>query len=234
MNMPQMVVGRRSLAIHQCIVIVVVLIVIGQLVRFNPNTHQKLYYLIPRPTTTTTTTTPIQFDEYALQLYMHERRLSLLLSHNDTHNPIMNYLQIYMNIFVRIWNLQSMKMICNARYSTQPHVPSTLQYTPMIIVEIYYQVTFGIQSAVVHMGSLPPMDRNKTYISMHPFDSNWGEFSEYIPYRSTNWGGVNECYDDERKEHLLWHYLNHTNLSAVFTVQVKAFFVSHRYVKVVC
>ena len=73
----------------------------------------------------------------------------------------------------------------------------------------------------------------KKHISMHPFDSNWGEFSEYIPNRTTNWGGVNECYDEERKENLLWRYLNHTNLSAVFTVQVR-YYILEKVKSCVC
>ena len=91
-------------------------IVIGQLFTSIPLLQTQ--YLPTRPTTATTI--PIQlFDEYALQLYMHERRLSLLVSPNDTHNPIFNYLQIYdhfrkdmeFNVYLCKKSLRKPKMI---------------------------------------------------------------------------------------------------------------------------
>ncbi len=59
----------------------------------------------------------------------------------------------------------------------------------------------------------------KRHVLMHPFDSNWGEFSDYVPGRTTNWGYHSDCReegdDDNGEARKFWEYLNHTNLSAV-------------------
>lgn len=191
------------------------LIVVGQLFTSIPLLQTQ--YLPTRPTTTTTI--PIQlFDEYALQLYMHERRLSLLVSPNDTHNPIFNYLQIYDHFrkdmeFTVLEDMQC-KLLNSTARTEYLKIYTDAHRGDILSGKFWDTVCCGAYGFFATNGT-------KKHISLHPFDSNWGEFSEYIPNRSTNWGGVNECYDEERKENLLWRYLNHTNLSAVFTVQVR-------------
>jgi len=51
-------------------------------------------------------------------------------------------------------------------------------------------------------------------------NENWGAFSSEIPNRTINWGGNSfsrESHDGGCGRNDLWYYLNHTNVSAIFT-----------------
>ena len=193
------------------------LIVIVQIIHFNPNILQ--WPDLTFQTTTTTTIPYVQFDEYALQLYMHKRRRSLLLSHNDTnHNPIFNYLQIYdhfrKDMEFTVHEDMECKILNTTTRADYLKIYTDVGRGDILSGNFWDTVCCGVYGFFATNGT-------KKHISMHPFDANWGEFSVYIPNRTTNWGGVNECYDEVSKEALLWRYLNHTNLTAVFTVQVR-------------
>ncbi|KAL3779569.1 hypothetical protein ACHAW5_000979 [Stephanodiscus triporus] len=158
---------------------------------------------------------PHRFDEHELQLYMHERRLLLL-----NESSVVNYLWIYNHFKDDMEMTVEGDMDCKTTNSSTREKYLEIYTDPNRgdILSGNFWDTFccGAYGFFATSGI-------KKHVSMHPWDSNWGEFSEYVPGRTTNWGGVNQCYEEGNEVGLMWRYLNHTNLSAVFTVQHQFF-----------
>lgn len=158
--------------------------------------------------------TYLQFDEHALQLYMHKRRLSLI-----NESSVINYLHIYEH-FRKDMEMSVVDMDCKLTNSStrDEYLKIFTESNRGDILSGNFWDTFCCGAfGFFASGGM------KKHISMHPFDSNWGEFSQHVPGRTVDWGGVNQCFDETRSEDLIWRYLNHTNLSAVFTVQHQFF-----------
>ncbi len=60
----------------------------------------------------------------------------------------------------------------------------------------------------------------KKHVLVSTMDSNWGEFSDYVPNRTVNWGSYHDCNGQVDK---YYRYLNHPNVSLVVTIQHQHF-----------
>ena len=157
------------------------------------------------------------FHEYALQLYMHDKRRALI---NGT--SVINYQRIYAHF--RDDNMEMViaegTMDCKITNSSTRDEYLKIFTDPNrgdIISGNFWDTFCCGAYGFFATGGM------KKHVSMHPWDSNWGEFSQHVPNRTCDWGGVNQCHDEESGENLMWRYLNHTNLSAVFTIQHQFF-----------
>ena len=159
---------------------------------------------------------PSLFNEYALQLYMHERRRALI---NDT--SVINYQQIYAHFrddmeMVIAEGMMDCKITNTSTRDKYLKIFTDPKRGDIISGNFWDTFCCGAYGFFATGGI-------KKHVSMHPWDSNWGEFSQHVPNRTCDWGGVNQCYDEESGDNLMWRYLNHTNLSAVFTIQHQFF-----------
>ncbi|KAL3781560.1 hypothetical protein ACHAW5_002569 [Stephanodiscus triporus] len=58
------------------------------------------------------------------------------------------------------------------------------------------------------------------YMGGEEWDSNWGSFSTHVPGRTEDWGSWEVHWREDGCElDDIWHYLDHANLSAIFTTQ---------------
>lgn len=64
----------------------------------------------------------------------------------------------------------------------------------------------------------------KCHVLLSQFNENWGAMSTPVPNRTVDWGDlVKHWKDDGCSEEDIFHYLNHSNTLAVFTVQHQAY-----------
>jgi hypothetical protein len=172
------------------------------------------------------------YDERAMQLHMHERRLALL-----NESTVVNYRGIYHHFDDdMVMTVRGAPWLDGVGAYCPYHNSSTRDEYLRIFAGDDTDETNAAEGGgrggyVVLSGEFwgtfccalwgfLETGGNLRHVLMHPFDSNWGEFSDYVPNRTVDWGYHGDCRedgdDDDRK---YWEYLNHPNLSAVFTVQ---------------
>lgn len=150
-------------------------------------------------------------EEYALQLYMYNRRTSLIQNSSDVvdHIKLFNYFQ------------DTNEMEESASWETIMTANESAR-------EEYLQPFTNLSRSNLITGELCNMIMSfretggvKRHVFIGHWNENWGMFSDPVPNRTVDWGKwighflrPNICDMDD-----LWWYLNHTNVSAIFTLQ---------------
>lgn len=150
-------------------------------------------------------------DEQALQLYMHARRMSLV-----NESSVVNFRKIYhhfdddMQMTIKVD--EELGIYCPFSNSSMREEYLKIFTDPErgdVISGEFWGTFCCALLGFLETGGI------KKHVLITTWDDNWGEFSDYVPNRTTNWVNHNECGQGNE----YWQYLNHSNLSAVFTVQ---------------
>jgi hypothetical protein len=149
-----------------------------------------------------------KFDEYALQLDMHRRRVNLI-----NESTAVRFGLIYNHFKAVAEDARVQDWLSNANESAR---------------EEYLKLFTDVQRTDVISGDMcgsARASRTVDWVKKHVFiggewGDNWGAFSTPITNRTVDWGEWlghwkhSGCEMDD-----VWYYLNHTNLSAVITTQ---------------
>ncbi|KAL7433140.1 hypothetical protein ACHAXH_002516, partial [Discostella pseudostelligera] len=147
-------------------------------------------------------------EEYALQLYMYKQRTSYIQNASD----VVQFMKVFDSF-----------IYSNDALMTNPNGISFIDANESVKEELlqpYYNLSgsnlvYGALRDVVQLFNASGGIKRHVYLAH--FNENWGLFSDPVPNRTVDWGKwigrFNRSIDD------LWWYLNHTNLSAIVTVQ---------------
>ena len=152
------------------------------------------------------------FNEHALQLYMHRKRMALINESNVlNHQSVYHHFDDDMEMTIR----EAPWLVGVGAYCAYDNSSTKEEFLKIFTEPDKGDILSGQHWGVVccALSGFLETGGGKRHVLMHPFDSNWGEFSDYVPGRTCNWGGHADC------DGKIWEYLNHTNLSAVFTAQ---------------
>lgn len=149
-------------------------------------------------------------DEYALQLYMYNQRTSHIQNPSDVVDHVKLYTHFIDSNELQVVNGWTEYMEANESAKEEFLQPfsnlsrGNLIYGDLCTVIRSFRVSGGI----------------KRHVLMAHWNENWGLFLDPVPNRTVDWGKwighylKTGCDLDD-----LWWYLNHTNVSAIFTVQ---------------
>lgn len=147
-------------------------------------------------------------EEYALQLYMYKQRTA----HIQNASDVVQFMKVY-DSFID----------SNDALMTNPNGRSFIEANESEKEELlqpYYNLSgsnlvYGSLRDVVQLFNASGGIKRHVYLAH--FNENWGLFSDPVLNRTVNWGKWSGHYQGFNDD--LWWYLNHTNLSAIVTVQ---------------
>ena len=149
-------------------------------------------------------------DEYALQLYLYNQRTALLQNASD----FVDHSKLYTD-FIDSKEMQVVNGWTSYLEANESAKEEYLQpFSNLSRGNLIYGDLCGVIQAFRMTGGI------KRHVLLGHWNENWGFFSVAVPNRTVDWGKWrggqlnNICDMDD-----FWWYLNHTNVSAIFTVQ---------------
>eukprot|EP00585_Thalassiosira_rotula_P012690 CAMPEP_0196130840 /NCGR_PEP_ID=MMETSP0910-20130528/1077_1 /TAXON_ID=49265 /ORGANISM="Thalassiosira rotula, Strain GSO102" /LENGTH=403 /DNA_ID=CAMNT_0041390221 /DNA_START=3 /DNA_END=1211 /DNA_ORIENTATION=+ len=154
-----------------------------------------------------------QGDEHALQLYMHNQR-SALLNASSVIDLGLNYQRVPSR-FIQEYFGGELEVVVDSW--KKKNVSERIAYSSAFADPTRGDLlTGGLCNTIQVFREAKGVRRHVLFAHLN---ENWGAFSNPVPNRTVDWGEWDSHFANAgcTKDNLWW-YLNHTNVSAIFTV----------------